>query len=79
MSPAPERPAVECHAGYRGEETPRAVIIAGRRFEVVAILSRERTLDASSGQTREAWRCRLSDGRVATVELLEAGAWRVSF
>jgi hypothetical protein len=79
VSPTSERPAVECYSGYRGEETPRAVFIAGKRLDVVAILSRERFLNASSGRTREAWRCRLSDGRVATVELLEAGAWRVSF
>lgn len=32
--------AVECYAGHRGEETPRAVIIGSRRVVVVEILDR---------------------------------------
>lgn len=70
--------AVECYAGHKGEETPRAVVLEGKRLEVVAILSRERILDAPSGTTRLAWRCRLHDGRTVAVEFLEDGAWRVS-
>lgn len=31
---------VECYAGHRGEETPRAVIIDERRVDVVEILDR---------------------------------------
>ena len=31
---------VECHAGHRGEETPRAVILGDRRIEVAAVLDR---------------------------------------
>lgn len=31
---------VECYAGYRGEETPRALILGDRRIEVVAVLDR---------------------------------------
>jgi hypothetical protein len=31
---------VECHAGYRGEETPRALVIDDRRVEVVEIADR---------------------------------------
>jgi hypothetical protein len=31
---------VECHAGYRGEEEPRAFALGERRFEVVEILDR---------------------------------------
>lgn len=29
---------VECYAGHRGEETPRALVIGERRVEVVEIL-----------------------------------------
>ncbi|MDJ0935343.1 MAG: hypothetical protein QNI93_08070 [Kiloniellales bacterium] len=32
--------AVECYAGYRGEETPRALNFDGRRVEVVDVLDR---------------------------------------
>jgi hypothetical protein len=70
--------AVECYSGYRGEETPRTVVIDGKRLEIVAILSRARNLDASTGLARRTWGCRLDDGRTMTVELLEDGAWRVS-
>jgi hypothetical protein len=31
---------VECYAGHRGEETPRALILGGRRVAVVEILDR---------------------------------------
>lgn len=31
---------VECHAGYRGEEEPRAFTLGERRFAVVEILDR---------------------------------------
>jgi hypothetical protein len=31
---------VECYAGHRGEETPRALVIGERRIEVVEILDR---------------------------------------
>jgi hypothetical protein len=69
---------IECYSGYKGEETPRAVILEGRRLEVRGILSRERALDAATGLTRDIWRCRLDDGRNVTIELSEAGIWRVS-
>ena len=31
---------VECYAGHRGEETPRAVLIGNRRITVVDIIDR---------------------------------------
>ena len=31
---------VECYAGYRGEQEPRAFWLGERRFEVVALLDR---------------------------------------
>ena len=35
-----ENITVECYAGYRAEEEPRAFTLGERRFEVVAILDR---------------------------------------
>ncbi|RPJ60179.1 MAG: hypothetical protein EHM23_11330 [Acidobacteria bacterium] len=29
---------VECYAGYRGDESPRAVVIRGKRYPVTSIL-----------------------------------------
>lgn len=31
---------VDCHAGYRGEETPRRLDLAGRTVEVVEVVDR---------------------------------------
>ncbi len=78
MSEALRDAKVECYSGYKGEETPRAVILKCRRLEVRSILSRERALDRASGLVRDIWRCRLEDGRRVTAELSETGAWRVS-
>ena len=69
---------VESYAGYKGEETPRAVVLDGKRFVIASILSRNRVLDSDSGRVREVWRCRLEDGRTVVVERLESGTWRVS-
>ncbi len=78
MSPVDAEATVECYAGYKGDETPRAVTIAGARFEVLSVLSRQRTLDPASGVSRDVWLCRLDDGRDVAIELLVSGAWRVS-
>jgi hypothetical protein len=34
------RIGVECYAGYRGEETPRAILLGDRRLQVVEVLDR---------------------------------------
>lgn len=72
------RAEVECYAGYKGEETPRAITFGGRRRLVVEILSRKRALDGVSERVRDIWRCRLDDGREAMVVRLDTGVWRVS-
>jgi hypothetical protein len=76
MSPLFEEVNVESYAGYKGEETPRAVVLEGKRFEVVSILSRKRALDSAGGGMRDIWLCRLENGRALTVERLESGNWR---
>jgi hypothetical protein len=69
---------VESYAGYKGEETPRAVVLEGARLEVLGIADRKRVLDPTGGGMREIWLCRLEGGREAMVERLEDGTWRVS-
>ncbi len=71
------KPAVvECYAGHRRDETPRAVMLNGVRSEITAVLSRERIMDNDSREVRERWRCRLDDGRIAVLERLADGTWR---
>ncbi len=71
------KPAVvECYAGHRRDETPRAVTLNGVRSEITAVLSRERIMDHASREVRESWRCRLDDGRIVVLERLSDGTWR---
>lgn len=78
MTAGLEGAKVESYSGYRGEETPRAVVIDAIRLDVVEILLRKRVLDRADGSIGDVWRCRLADGRDVTVERLENGIWRVS-
>ena len=48
---------VECHAGYRGAEEPRAFTLGERRFTVLAIL--DRWLDPE----HRYFKVRVEDGR----------------
>jgi hypothetical protein len=38
--PHPFEVQVECHAGYRGEETPRRFVMGTRRVEVTEVVDR---------------------------------------
>jgi hypothetical protein len=69
---------VEFYAGRKSNERPTAIVIAGQRVGVQAVLRRERIEDVATRTRREVWRCRLDDGRTVTVELLETGVTRVS-
>jgi hypothetical protein len=69
---------VEWYAGYKGDEAPHAVLTAGVRCEVRSVLSRHRVFDQVSGLRRDVWRCRLDDGRIVIIELLEGGTLHVS-
>ncbi len=68
---------VESYAGYRDEETPRAVFLGGLRFPVAEVLSRKRVLDEATGRTAEAFHCRLEAGWQVCLERSEDGSWRV--
>lgn len=71
----PEKPdfstaRVEFYAGYRPEETPRAVLLEGVRVDVAEVLERKRRR-AAPGKVEdsvEEYRCRLADGREIVVE-----------
>ena len=64
---------VECHAGHRGEETPRALVIGDRRVAVVEVL--DRWLAPDHGY----FRLKGDDGDVYIVRYSEATAeWEVT-
>jgi hypothetical protein len=63
---------VECHAGYRGDETPRRFHIGGRTIEIAQVLSRWREPDALF------FRVRSDEGRIYVLRKDEqAGRWDV--
>jgi hypothetical protein len=63
---------VECHAGYRGEETPRRLHLEGRTIEVVEIIERRTEPNA------RLFRVRGDDGRIYVLRNDQAmGGWEI--
>ena len=60
---------VECYAGYRGEEEPRAFTLGERRFEVKEILDRWITPDYRY------FKVEADDGRRLILRHDAAGGW----
>jgi len=64
---------VECYAGHRGEETPRALVLGDRRVEVVELLDRWLAPD------HRYFKLRGDDGDVYIVRHSEsAGEWELT-
>jgi hypothetical protein len=61
--------SVECHAGYRGEETPRRLHLEGRTIEVVEIIERRTEPEARF------FRVRGDDGRVYILRSDHSTGW----
>jgi uncharacterized protein (UPF0128 family) len=63
---------VECHAGYRADETPRRFQLGGRKFEISEVLSRWKEPGALF------FRIRSDEGRIYVLRKDEqAGRWDV--
>lgn len=66
------RVIVECYAGYRGEETPRAFLVGDRRIEVRALL------DAWLGPDHRYFKVQGDDGGVYLLRHdAEADLWEL--
>ncbi len=62
--------AVECYAGYRGEETPRRFTLEGQLVEVEAVVDRWRTPD------HRGFRVRTAGGEIGTLRQdVRSGVW----
>ncbi len=59
---------VECYSGYRGEETPRALAVGGRRVRL-------EVLDRWAEPERRCFRVRGDDGAVRVLAVDEDGEW----
>ena len=70
---------VEFYSGYQEGETPRAVVLAGRRFLVTDVRGRKRVRDSGSVKTAEVFDCALDDGRSVVITRDEEGRSSVRF
>jgi hypothetical protein len=72
MDAGGRRVEVLFYAGYKGEETPRAIAVAGRIHPVETVLSRTRGLRNDTGTTFEIFRVRIA-GRTVVIRRTSSG------
>jgi len=60
----PPEPRARFYAGFKGDETPRAVIISGKEYPVERILWRKRIAPAERSEEIEVFLCQLPDRQV---------------
>jgi hypothetical protein len=65
---------VVSYSGYKDDETPRAVWVDDREYQVREIIWRKRVRDLESGQMVEAFRVKIN-GEIITIERSESGEW----
>lgn len=73
----PAEGQVRFHAGYKGLQEPRRVIIEGQDYPVTRILSRKRIRDSNTGSIREIFMCRI-DHRTVKVCVHADGSTAIS-
>lgn len=72
------RVVVKFHAGYKGEEEPRKVIVDEREWTVEHILDRKRISDHQTGQSHEEFTC-LIKKKPATLSIYPDGPHYLTF
>ena len=73
-----ERAEIEVifYAGYKGRETPRAIVLAGREYPVDEIIWRKKGQDRDTREPYELLRCRAA-GQEFTLKILPSGECRL--
>ena len=66
------------YSGYKGRETPRAIRIGEKEFQIKEILWRKRGYDRKSAKAYEEFKCRL-EGQTVRVTVYDTGEWAISF
>lgn len=64
------------YSGYKGQETPRAVVIAGREYPVDEVIWRKKGRDKDARETYELFRCRVA-GQEITLKICPSGEARL--
>jgi len=66
------------YSGYRGKETPRAVIIGEREFKIEEIIERKRVMDAVSGERYELFKAKMQE-EIIEIRRYDSGGWEILF
>ncbi|MGB2764880.1 MAG: hypothetical protein WBC20_10760 [Candidatus Aminicenantaceae bacterium] len=69
---------LQFYSGYKGDETPKAVIIGTRKLNIEEIISRKRVLDKKTGKRSEVFLCKM-EGEIVKITILESGEWEIFF
>jgi hypothetical protein len=64
------------YSGYKGQETPRAIVVAGREYPINEILWRKKGQDKETREPFELVRCRVAEQEV-TLRISSAGECRL--
>jgi len=64
------------YSGHKGQETPRAVVMAGREYPVEKIIWRKRSQEKDTRETSELVRCRVA-GQDVTLKISPSGECRL--
>ncbi len=60
------------YSGYKGRETPRAILVGGHEYPVEKVLWRRRVQDKDSSERHELFRCRVA-GKDITLKISPCG------
>ncbi|MGD2294865.1 MAG: hypothetical protein PVF22_03420 [Candidatus Aminicenantes bacterium] len=66
------------YSGYKGEETPRALVAGVKEWDIDKIVSRKRKIDLESGQQWDEFECRVG-GETLRIRIFRSGKWSLSF
>jgi hypothetical protein len=64
------------YSGYKGRETPRAILVGAKEYPVEKILWRRRVQDKDSSERHELFRCRVA-GKEVTLRIGPSGECRI--
>lgn len=66
------------YEGYKGRETPRAVVIGKKEFKIDEILERKRAVDHITGETGEIFVCKM-EGQLVKITLYGSGMFEIAY
>jgi hypothetical protein len=69
---------LQFYEGYKGRETPAAVLIGNRKFIIDRILERKRVLDKGSGKKSDVFTC-LMEGQRVKIVVQESGEFELIY